>query len=123
MMKFGLPDTSSRHVLSPLVNLFSFSVEYSNVLFCSAMQRIAEIAGVVVSFDPKPIPVCVPAANLPFSFKLEVLNLFVSSFQNAVYFSIYLFFIFVSRVIGMELELTLTTGNAQNQNLTNNLII
>uniref|UniRef100_A0A6N2M0Y9 glutamine synthetase n=2 Tax=Salix TaxID=40685 RepID=A0A6N2M0Y9_SALVM len=39
-----------------LVNLFSFSMEYSNVLFCSAMQRIAEIAGVVVSFDPKPIP-------------------------------------------------------------------
>ncbi|KAJ6929569.1 hypothetical protein NC652_013448 [Populus alba x Populus x berolinensis] len=39
-----------------LVNLFSSSVESSNILFCSVMQRIAEIAGVVVSFDPKPIP-------------------------------------------------------------------
>ncbi|KAG6773691.1 hypothetical protein POTOM_021006 [Populus tomentosa] len=39
-----------------LVNLFSSSVESSNILFCPVMQRIAEIAGVVVSFDPKPIP-------------------------------------------------------------------
>jgi hypothetical protein len=41
-----------------LVDIFSFSMESSNILFCLVTQRIAEIAGVVVSFDPKPIPVC-----------------------------------------------------------------
>jgi hypothetical protein len=39
-------------------------MESSNILFCLVTQRIAEIAGVVVSFDPKPIPVCL--ANLFF---------------------------------------------------------
>lgn len=85
-------------------------MESSNILFRLFTQRIAEIAGVVVSFDPKPIPVCLPYKSI-----------FVSFFRTLCIELNHLFFISMSRVIGMVLVLTQTTGNALNQNLLNDL--
>ena len=67
-----------------------------NSVFCF-QQRITEIAGVVVSFDPKPIPV-----SFFMAFHLICVEM---------YFILICSFI---REIGMALELTPTTGRKRN---------
>lgn len=75
-----------------------------HLLICVGVnQRIAEAAGVVVSFDPKPIDV-----------SFFSLYLFIATFNVGLICSeacVYImFFLFTVRAIGMALVLMQTTG-------------
>ena len=119
VMKCGLPDTSSRYVL-PFLSI-CFLLQWNLLIFYSARScreslKLLALWFLLTQNQSRFVfrkQICLSVSNLE-AFKPVLSACFK---MLAVHFSIYSFFIFVSRVTGMEPELTLTTGNPPNQNL------